>query len=771
MFKRALLVSSGRPRSSLSLTACGGKKDEDAEEDDGQGAGSQIRGGSGASASGPARPPAAGGDLTGKVAFAGARLPQMEMIKMDADALLQVRALRARYTQEVVVNPQRHARVGARLRQGRCHGDLPAVRPRPSRSTSGAASTHPHIFGIRPGRTLKIVNSDGTLHNIHALPKINAEFNIGQPFPKMATEKKFDKPEVPVRFKCDVHKWMGAYCGVFNHPFFAITNDQGTFEIKNLPPGNYVIEAWQEKYGTADAERHGGRRRDEDGRLRLQGLAGGRGASCEGHEAARRPDPLSRARRALGARPRACAGGFPSGCTCPRGSRATPADRRDVPADSLDHRRHLRPRRGPARFLPVPLPAQGRAARPLHARQQPARGDLDDRSRRHLRRPRAALPPLWAESSSACPRTPCRSRSRPSSSPGTSATPGPDGKLGTPDDIVTLEPAPLPGRQAGGRDPAVEGRHPFVLPSGVPRQAGRRSRHDHEGLVRRGRTGHWEIACAELCGLGHYRMKGFVTADTRRKISTSGSRSRRPRMTRRLRPRAGAAPRPPTAARAERRCRPPPPGRRRRHAHGQPGGQAELMSTASRRTSARRSRRGSPGPDVLLAQVHLLARPQGHREAVPLLLALHARHRRLAGDGSCAGSWPGRARPIAFMGKLAPEGMPGGQMLPEYYNSLFTMHATIMIFFAIMPILIGAFGELRGAAPDRGARHGLPDAEHGCPSGSAVPARGPDHLVLLRDRRRGAVGLDVLRPALGDPAEGPDAVAARRCSSWASPRS
>jgi hypothetical protein len=65
----------------------------------------------------------------------------------------------------------------------------------------------------------------------------------------METLKKFDKPEVPVRFKCDVHKWMGAYVGVLPHPFFSVTNDQGTFEIKNLPPGTYTIEAWQEKYG------------------------------------------------------------------------------------------------------------------------------------------------------------------------------------------------------------------------------------------------------------------------------------------------------------------------------------------------------------------------------------------------------------------------------------------------------------------------------------------------------------------------------------------
>ena len=108
---------------------------------------------------------------------------------------------------------------------------------------------HPHVLGMMVGQPLQIVNSDGTLHNIHALPHKNAEFNIGQPFKGMTTVKKFETPEVPLRFKCDVHKWMGAYAGVVNHPFFAVTNEQGTFEIKNVPPGNYVIEAWQEKYG------------------------------------------------------------------------------------------------------------------------------------------------------------------------------------------------------------------------------------------------------------------------------------------------------------------------------------------------------------------------------------------------------------------------------------------------------------------------------------------------------------------------------------------
>jgi hypothetical protein len=53
-----------------------------------------------------------------------------------------------------------------------------------------------------------------------------------------------------VPFKCDVHPWMSAYAGVLDHPFFSVSNDKGEFEIKNLPPGTYTIEAWHEKFGT-----------------------------------------------------------------------------------------------------------------------------------------------------------------------------------------------------------------------------------------------------------------------------------------------------------------------------------------------------------------------------------------------------------------------------------------------------------------------------------------------------------------------------------------
>jgi hypothetical protein len=249
MLKRSLvLLLAGA--ASVAMLACGGGKEEDAlEKEEAAPAGSTASAPAAApAAAAPAAAPAAGSaTLTGKVVFGGTA-PAQEAIKMDADAYCKAAHSGPVYTQDVEVNSNGTLKdVFVYVKEG-----VTGTYPPPTAPVvldQQGCQYHPHIFGIQAGQPLKVVNSDGTLHNIHALPKVNAEFNIGQPFKGMETLKKFDKPEVPVRFKCDVHKWMGAYCGVLPHPFFAVTNDQGTFEIKNLPPGNYVIEAWQEKYG------------------------------------------------------------------------------------------------------------------------------------------------------------------------------------------------------------------------------------------------------------------------------------------------------------------------------------------------------------------------------------------------------------------------------------------------------------------------------------------------------------------------------------------
>ena len=113
----------------------------------------------------------------------------------------------------------------------------------------------PHVFGVFVGQPVEIKNSDMTLHNVHAIPKSNEEFNFGQENEKAPiVTKTFSKPEIGVSFRCDVHGWMRAYANVVTHPFFAVTKDDGSFEIKGLPAGTYTIEAWHERLGTQTAK-------------------------------------------------------------------------------------------------------------------------------------------------------------------------------------------------------------------------------------------------------------------------------------------------------------------------------------------------------------------------------------------------------------------------------------------------------------------------------------------------------------------------------------
>jgi plastocyanin len=108
----------------------------------------------------------------------------------------------------------------------------------------------PRIFGVQVGQPIEIVNSDETLHNVHAIPEVNQEFNFGQVVKGQKNTRTFTAPEVMIRFKCDVHGWMTAYAGVLTHPYYSVSKDGGKFELKNLPAGTYTVEAWHEKLGT-----------------------------------------------------------------------------------------------------------------------------------------------------------------------------------------------------------------------------------------------------------------------------------------------------------------------------------------------------------------------------------------------------------------------------------------------------------------------------------------------------------------------------------------
>ena len=111
----------------------------------------------------------------------------------------------------------------------------------------------PHVMGIMVGQPYKILNSDGFLHNIHTLPKVNTSFNKGMTATVKEVTTTFPKAETMFNIKCDVHPWMSAYLGVFTHPFFSVSTTDGKFTISGLDAGTYEITAWHERLGTQTA--------------------------------------------------------------------------------------------------------------------------------------------------------------------------------------------------------------------------------------------------------------------------------------------------------------------------------------------------------------------------------------------------------------------------------------------------------------------------------------------------------------------------------------
>lgn len=201
-----------------------------------------------------AAPAASGGGMTavvkGSVKFTGTA-PKFEKIKMDADPVCKGLHSTPIMPEEVVVNANGTLQwVMVYVKDGLGNRTFPTP-AEPVVLDQKGCTYHPHVFGMMAGQGVKILNSDATLHNIHPLPKVNKGFNVGMPKPGEIM-KNFESAEDPFHIKCDVHKWMSSYCGVFAHPFYSVTNESGAFELKGLPAGTYTIVAWHEKYGTKE---------------------------------------------------------------------------------------------------------------------------------------------------------------------------------------------------------------------------------------------------------------------------------------------------------------------------------------------------------------------------------------------------------------------------------------------------------------------------------------------------------------------------------------
>jgi len=111
----------------------------------------------------------------------------------------------------------------------------------------------PRIAGAQTCQPIEFVNSDAQLHNVHGTPHQSPPWNFGMAVRGARRTLRIDAPEVMIPVTCDVHPWMRAYVGVLPHPYFAVTGADGRFTLADVPPGDYVVAAWHERFGTREA--------------------------------------------------------------------------------------------------------------------------------------------------------------------------------------------------------------------------------------------------------------------------------------------------------------------------------------------------------------------------------------------------------------------------------------------------------------------------------------------------------------------------------------
>ena len=112
----------------------------------------------------------------------------------------------------------------------------------------------PRVVGAQVGQTIRFVNGDPLLHNVHGTPKASSGFNVSLARKGATRDLRLDHPEVMVSVRCDLHPWMQAWVGVVDHPYFAVTGADGAFTLRDVPPGAYTIGVWHERLGTREAQ-------------------------------------------------------------------------------------------------------------------------------------------------------------------------------------------------------------------------------------------------------------------------------------------------------------------------------------------------------------------------------------------------------------------------------------------------------------------------------------------------------------------------------------
>ena len=205
----------------------------------------------GGDAAAPAASPvdaATAGNIAGMVTFSGTA-PMMAEINMASEETCAAKHSSTPMEEGVVTGADGGlANVFVYVKEGLESLTFPTPSTSVSLDQDGCLYT-PHVVGVQVGQSLAIKNSDGLLHNINASPTENRPFNVSQPV-NMETSRDFPTAEIMIPVVCNVHGWMNAFIGVVDHPYFTVSGPDGSISLDGLPPGDYVIEAWHEQFGT-----------------------------------------------------------------------------------------------------------------------------------------------------------------------------------------------------------------------------------------------------------------------------------------------------------------------------------------------------------------------------------------------------------------------------------------------------------------------------------------------------------------------------------------
>lgn len=190
--------------------------------------------------------------ITGTIHFEG-EAPEPREIDMAVDEAC-MRSHQDPKTEDVSVNNGRLANVLLYVKSSALENYIFETPSSPVMIERQGCQIIPHVLGIQTGQTFLVFNSSTTIHNTNVQPKVNKPWNVAQGVGGLPIERKFEQPEPLVIVKDNQHPWEKAYLGVFSHPFFNVTEADGTYTIRGLPAGKYKLVAWHEKFGVQTVE-------------------------------------------------------------------------------------------------------------------------------------------------------------------------------------------------------------------------------------------------------------------------------------------------------------------------------------------------------------------------------------------------------------------------------------------------------------------------------------------------------------------------------------